>query len=73
MAPVRIVVLNDGETFTTAPGCTVYDVDGNLSTDEIEEALKDIAFARQHASMVVLPEPLQIVAMFDSMDRMIVT
>ncbi len=35
----RIVVLNDGETFTDAAGCKVYDVDANAITEEIETGL----------------------------------
>jgi len=74
MALVRIVVLNDGETFTTAPGCAIYDVDDNASTDEIEEALKDLERAKQVTRGIVLTDPLvHLVAQFDGMDRMIVT
>jgi len=36
-----IVVLNDGETFTALDGCKIVEVPEDMSTDEIEEALKE--------------------------------
>ena len=74
MALVRIVVLNDGETFATAPGCAIYDVDDNATTEEIEDALSNLNAAKAVANAVVLTGPLvHLVAQFDGMDRMIVT
>jgi len=35
-----IMVLNDGETFTSLEGCSVYSVPEILSDDEIEEYIK---------------------------------
>lgn len=35
----RIVVLDDGETFSTIGGCRVYDVPAEWGTEEIEKAL----------------------------------
>lgn len=37
----RIVVLADGETFAPLVGARVYDVQANLCTEEIEEALRE--------------------------------
>ena len=38
----RIVVLNDGETFSDAFGCKVVEISEDLSSDEIEERLKEL-------------------------------
>lgn len=37
----RIVVLNDGETFSPLEGCRVYEVPAEWGTEEIEEALAE--------------------------------
>ena len=36
-----IMVLNDGETFTSLNGCQIIEVPENMSTDEVEESLKE--------------------------------
>jgi len=36
---MKIMVLNDGETFTSIAGCQIVEVDDSFSTDDIEEAL----------------------------------
>lgn len=38
---MRIMVLNDGETFTSLDACAIYEVPNDLDTDEIERALRD--------------------------------
>ena len=45
----EIIVLNDGETYTSAAGCfraRIYDPDGVLVEDEIEAALRSDRFYR---------------------------
>lgn len=37
----RILVLNDGETFSELEGCRVYEVPAEWGTEEIEEALAE--------------------------------
>jgi hypothetical protein len=37
-----IMVLNDGETFTSLEGCRLVAVENNPETDEIEELIKTI-------------------------------
>jgi hypothetical protein len=37
----RILVLNDGETFSELDGCRVYEVPADWGTEEIEEALAE--------------------------------
>lgn len=37
----RILVLNDGETFSALAGCRVYKVPAEWGTEEIEEALAE--------------------------------
>lgn len=38
----RIMVLNDGETYTSLAGCRIVEIDDNIETDDIEPALKDM-------------------------------
>lgn len=38
----RIMVLNDGETFTALAGCQIVEVDDNLTVDQIESCLKTL-------------------------------
>ena len=38
----RILVLNDGETFSELEGCRVYEVPVEWGTEEIEEALGEV-------------------------------
>ena len=39
---MRIMVLNDGDTFTNLDNCMIVEVDDSLITEEIEEALSEI-------------------------------
>ena len=36
---MRIMVLNDNETYTAIRGCTIVDFDGNISPDDIDHYL----------------------------------
>ena len=38
---MRIIVLNDGETFSAAQGCLIAEVPDNADIDEIERLLKE--------------------------------
>ncbi len=39
---MRIVVLNDSETFTAAAGCRILEVNDNASTEAIESSIKEM-------------------------------
>lgn len=39
---VRVMVLNDGTTFTDIGGCTIVDIDDQVDVDDIEDVLKSI-------------------------------
>jgi len=45
---MKIMVLNDGETFTSLNGCSIYEVPNNASTEEIESALQNVRMAIQN-------------------------
>jgi len=36
-----VMVLNDGETFTNLEGCMIVGFDGDPTTEEIEDSLRD--------------------------------
>ena len=56
---VRIIVLDDGETYTGVRGCAIYEVDADMDGDEIEDALR--------SSNKVYPDPrMRYVCGFDS-------
>jgi len=38
---MKIVVLNDGETFTDISGCVIVDVPDTMNSDDIEEFLRE--------------------------------
>lgn len=37
---MKVLVLNDGETFTSIGGCQIVEVPDDYSNDEIEESIK---------------------------------
>jgi hypothetical protein len=41
---MRIMVLDDGETFSSLEGCRIFDVPAQWGTEEIEEALAEEAW-----------------------------
>ena len=41
---MRLVVLNDGQTFSSVQGALVVEVEDGLDTDQIEEALGNLDF-----------------------------
>ena len=48
---MKIVVLNDGETFSAMDGCTIHEVPDTMDTDEIEEYLKEDGESHRVARM----------------------
>ena len=52
-----IMVLNDGETFTTLDGCRMIQVPDDWDTDQIEKALhEDFGDPEPHPNLMVLCE-----------------
>lgn len=48
----RIVVLNDGETFSSVDGCQIHEVPKEWGTDEIEEYLNEIPNQKDQSSIL---------------------
>jgi len=51
---MKIMVLNDGETFTSLNGCKIVEVYDGLTDDEIEEYLKNINHQPKNHNMKVI-------------------
>ena len=44
----HVMILNDGETFTSLKGCKIVEVPDKMDTQDVEEALKDKALKVVH-------------------------
>lgn len=61
---MKIMVLNDGETYTSLAGCKIVEVDDDLSVDRIEEVLRmvdDGAATSQAKELVVFTSNASVI------------
>lgn len=53
---MKIMVSNDGETFTDLSGCMIVDVPETMSDDEIKESLRNLFSSEDDGKLKIIVE-----------------